>query len=240
MDEGAEGFTSLHRRRDGGAVSHRSEICGVVPTDQSFATDKYAASAAGRATLQNFSQTANAFGFMIYGHTDGRASDECNMRLSSNRANAFAGAAQSIGGRVVDVKGYGERQPGADNNSAAGMQEKPSRRNLLHPMKGSPDMKIVKLIGLLVIGGALAACQRMRPIDAEKVAAMRAICPRLWLASWSILKVATIGSLTTTWKITCQNVRRLTSDCRPVCSGVATPNTAVGPFKAGSPIPDFV
>nr|WP_245754186.1 OmpA family protein [Loktanella salsilacus] len=123
MDDGSEGFMSPHRRRDGSAVCHRSEICGVVPTDQLFATDKYAISAAGRATLQNFFQTANAFGFMIYGHTDGRASDEYNMRLSANRANAVAGVAQSVGGRVVDVRGLGERQPRADNNSAAGMQE---------------------------------------------------------------------------------------------------------------------
>ena len=123
MDDGSEGFMSPHRRRDGSAVCHRSEICGVVPTDQLFATDKYAISAAGRATLQNFFQTANAFGFMIYGHTDSRASDEYNMRLSVNRANAVAGVAQSVGGRVVDVRGLGERQPRADNNSAAGMQE---------------------------------------------------------------------------------------------------------------------
>lgn len=31
---------------------------------------------------------------------------------------------------------------------------------------------------------------------------------------------------------------RLTPDGRPVCSGVAPPNTVVGPFQDGSPIPD--
>lgn len=31
---------------------------------------------------------------------------------------------------------------------------------------------------------------------------------------------------------------RLTPDGRPICSGAAAPNTAVGPFKAGSTIPD--
>ncbi len=123
MDDGAEGFMSPHRRRDGSAVCHRSEICGVIPTDQLFATDRYAISAAGRSTLQNFFQTANAFGFMIYGHTDSRASDEYNITLSNNRANAVASVAQSIGARVVDVKGFGERQPRAENTSAAGMQQ---------------------------------------------------------------------------------------------------------------------
>ncbi len=33
---------------------------------------------------------------------------------------------------------------------------------------------------------------------------------------------------------------RLTPDGRPVCSGVAPPNTAVGPFKAGSAVPDIL
>ena len=123
MDDGAEGFMSPHRRRDGSAVCHRSEICGVVPTDQLFATNRSDISAAGRATLQNFFQSANAFGFMIYGHTDSRASDEYNIRLSNNRASAVAAVAQQSGGRVVDVKGFGERQPRADNSSAAGMQQ---------------------------------------------------------------------------------------------------------------------
>ncbi|MGZ9812000.1 hypothetical protein ACXN5S_16170 [Pseudoroseicyclus sp. H15] len=33
---------------------------------------------------------------------------------------------------------------------------------------------------------------------------------------------------------------RLTPDGRPVCSGVAAPSTATGPFKDGSPIPDLL
>ncbi len=33
---------------------------------------------------------------------------------------------------------------------------------------------------------------------------------------------------------------RSTPDGRPVCSGVAQPNTVVGPFQAGSPIPDVL
>ena len=123
MDDGAEGFMSPHRRRDGSAVCHRSEICGVIPTDQLFATDRYDISAAGRATLQNFFQTANAYGFLIYGHTDSRASDEYNIRLSNNRASAVASVAQGIGARVVDVKGFGERMPRAENTTAAGMQQ---------------------------------------------------------------------------------------------------------------------
>jgi hypothetical protein len=33
---------------------------------------------------------------------------------------------------------------------------------------------------------------------------------------------------------------RLDKYGKPVCSGVASPNTATGPFKSGSPIPDLL
>ncbi|WP_090113961.1 OmpA family protein [Limimaricola pyoseonensis] len=123
MDDGAEGFMSPHRTRDGRPVCHRSEICGVMNTDQFFATDRFHISAAGREGLQQFFRQADAFGFLIYGHTDSRASDEYNIRLSNNRANAVAQVAQSVGVRVVDVRGFGERQPKATNATAAGMAQ---------------------------------------------------------------------------------------------------------------------
>jgi outer membrane protein OmpA-like peptidoglycan-associated protein len=120
MDDGAEGFMDARRRRDGSAVCHRSEICGIMPTDQLFATDRYSINAAGRAALENFFRNANAFAFLVYGHTDSRASDEYNMTLSQNRANAVASVAQSIGARVVDVRGFGERSPRAPNDTPNG------------------------------------------------------------------------------------------------------------------------
>ncbi len=45
------------------------------------------------------------------------------MSLSSRRANAVADAARSAGVRVVDVKGFGERQPRAQGHSAAALQQ---------------------------------------------------------------------------------------------------------------------
>lgn len=123
MDDGAEGYMDANRRPDGTAVCHRSEICGVVPTDQLFATDKWHISSAGQQRLREFFTTANAFAYLVYGHTDSRASDEYNMRLSQNRAYAVANVAASVGARVVDVRGFGERSPRADNHTAAGMQQ---------------------------------------------------------------------------------------------------------------------
>lgn len=122
MDDGTEGYMSPHRTRDGRPVCHRSEICGVMPTDQLFATDRFAINADNRARLQSFFQQANAYGFLIYGHTDSRASDEYNITLSNNRARAVAEVASSVGARVVDVMGYGERQPRATNATTEGLQ----------------------------------------------------------------------------------------------------------------------
>lgn len=123
MDDGAEGFMSPHRTRDGRPVCHRSDICGVMQTDTLFATDSHHITPSGRAALENFFRSANAFGFLIYGHTDFRASDEYNIGLSNRRANSVAQVASSIGARVVDIQGYGERQPIASNETAAGMQQ---------------------------------------------------------------------------------------------------------------------
>ena len=95
MDDGAEGFMSPHRRRDGTPVCHRSEICGVMPTDTLFATDRYNITAQGRAELESFFRSANA----------------------------VAQVAAGIGARVVDVRGFGERNPRASNDTAAGMQQ---------------------------------------------------------------------------------------------------------------------
>ncbi len=123
MDDGAEGYMDANRLPDGSAVCHRSEICGVVPTDQLFATDRYAINSAGRQRLRDFftqSMANGTFAFLVYGHTDSRASDEYNMRLSTNRANAVARVAAEVGAAVVDVRGFGERSPRAPNDTPNG------------------------------------------------------------------------------------------------------------------------
>ncbi|MCR8722814.1 OmpA family protein [Frigidibacter sp. ROC022] len=123
MDDGWEGYMDIRLTRDGKPVCHRSEVCGVMSTDQLFATDKYSISASGRAALQQFFKSAQAYGFLVIGHTDSRASDAYNMRLSQNRANAVAAVGQSVGARIVGVRGMGEREPRASNATAAGMQQ---------------------------------------------------------------------------------------------------------------------
>ncbi|WP_353349654.1 OmpA family protein [Aquicoccus sp. SU-CL01552] len=123
MDDGAEGYMSPHLRRDGTPVCRRGNLCGTMPADQFFATDKYYINAAGQRRLREFFANAGARGYIITGHTDSRASDAYNMRLSRNRANSVARVARSVGANVVDVRGYGERDPRVPNTSAANMAQ---------------------------------------------------------------------------------------------------------------------
>jgi outer membrane protein OmpA-like peptidoglycan-associated protein len=123
MDDGVEGYMTPHVSRQGIPVCRRGNVCGVMDTDQFFATDKYYINSAGQQRLREFFSNATATAYIITGHTDSRASDAYNMRLSLNRANAVARVAQGTGARIVDVRGYGERSPRASNGTAAGMAQ---------------------------------------------------------------------------------------------------------------------
>ncbi|WP_163849846.1 OmpA family protein [Pseudooceanicola aestuarii] len=123
MDDGAEGYMTPHVNRQGIPVCRRGNVCGVMPTDQFFATDSYRISQANKGRLAGFFQSTGATSYIIVGHTDSRASDNYNMKLSYNRANAVAQVAASVGARIADVRGYGERMPAAPNGTAAGMAQ---------------------------------------------------------------------------------------------------------------------
>ncbi len=123
MDDGWEGYMTPHVNRQGIPVCRRGNVCGVMNTDQLFATDSSHISSAGKQRLSEFFRSANAISYIITGHTDSRASDQYNLGLSLRRANAVAQIAAQSGARIADVRGYGERMPVAPNNTAAGMQK---------------------------------------------------------------------------------------------------------------------
>lgn len=123
MDDGAEGYMTPHTNRQGIPVCRRGNVCGVMYSDQFFATNSYRISQANQARLAQFFQSAGATAYVIAGHTDSRASDEYNMKLSYNRATAVARIAAAVGANVVDVRGYGERMPAAPNRTRAGMAQ---------------------------------------------------------------------------------------------------------------------
>lgn len=123
MDDGVEGYMSPHVNRQGIPVCRTMNHCGTLNTDQYFATDSARLSSSAQQSLQNFFQQTQAVSYTIVGHTDSRASDEYNMKLSYRRANAVAGVARKMGARIADVRGYGERMPKASNNTADGMAQ---------------------------------------------------------------------------------------------------------------------
>ncbi|QIE44840.1 OmpA family protein [Pseudohalocynthiibacter aestuariivivens] len=123
MDDGWEGYMSPHTNRQGIPVCRRGNVCGVMNSDQLFATDSARISSSGQQYLANFFRQTGAVSYIITGHTDSRASDQYNMNLSLRRANSVARVAASTGARIADVRGYGERMPKASNNTAAGMQQ---------------------------------------------------------------------------------------------------------------------
>jgi len=120
MDDGAEGYMTPHTNRQGIPVCRRGNVCGMMQSDQFFRTDSARISAAGRARLAKFFRNTRAASYVITGHTDSRASDAYNMRLSFRRATAVAKIAAASGANVSDVRGYGERKPAATNATAAG------------------------------------------------------------------------------------------------------------------------
>jgi outer membrane protein OmpA-like peptidoglycan-associated protein len=123
-DGGLEGYMVPRRNpKTGKPVCLKKNTCLVENTDTLFATDSHHLTAHGRARLKSFFQSAGAFGYAIYGHTDSRASDEYNMGLSQRRAASVAAVARSVGAVVEREIGYGERQPIATNSTAAGMQK---------------------------------------------------------------------------------------------------------------------
>ena len=123
-DGGLEGYM-LDRvnPQTGKPVCLKRNTCLVENTDTLFVTDGHKLTASGRARLTQFFQGAGAFGYAIYGHTDARASDEYNMRLSQRRARSVAQVARSVGAVVQREIGFGERQPIATNSTAEGMRQ---------------------------------------------------------------------------------------------------------------------
>lgn len=123
-DGGLEGYmVDRVNPKTGKPVCLKKNTCLVENTDTLFATDSAQLTAEGRRRLTGFFKEAGAFGYAIYGHTDSRASDAYNQRLSQRRAKAVGDVARSVGAVVERQMGLGESQPVASNDTADGMQK---------------------------------------------------------------------------------------------------------------------
>jgi outer membrane protein OmpA-like peptidoglycan-associated protein len=122
-DGGLEGYmVDRVDPRTGMPVCLRVNTCLTENTDTLFPTDGYHLTPEGRERLRRFFQTAGAFSYAIYGHTDSRASIEYNQALSERRARAVYEVAVSVGAVVDRVIGFGELRPIAPNDSPENMQ----------------------------------------------------------------------------------------------------------------------
>ncbi|MBA3707168.1 MAG: OmpA family protein [Bacteroidetes bacterium] len=72
--------------------------------------------------LAKILQKYNDTNVLIEGHTDNTGSDELNMTLSEQRANAVANYTKSLGvlGARMAIQGYGEAQPLTENTTEEG------------------------------------------------------------------------------------------------------------------------
>ena len=96
-----------------------------VPSDVSFSTGRADINPRLRPILDQFaSGLANqpTTDIRIIGHTDNTGSDQVNDRLSLDRADAVRDylATRGVATNRIQVAGRGEREPVADNGSAAG------------------------------------------------------------------------------------------------------------------------
>lgn len=121
MDDGIEGYMSPKVDRKGIPDCRRGNTCGVMNSDQFFASGSHRISHSGQQRIAEFFRNSPAVGFVVAGHTDSRASDSYNMKLSYNRAMAVARIGKSVGANITDVRGFGERQPIASNATSHGM-----------------------------------------------------------------------------------------------------------------------
>lgn len=121
-DGGTEGY--MVPRRDpktGKPVCLKQVSCLAESTDAYFSTASASLTTDGRRKLEAFFRTSDAFSYSIAGHTDSRGSDEYNQGLSEARARAVGDVARAVGAVVESEMGYGEAQPVASNETAAGM-----------------------------------------------------------------------------------------------------------------------
>lgn len=99
----------------------------VLTSDVLFATDKSELTARARERLRKVAEQIKAEEaggtVRIAGHTDDRAGDAYNLRLSERRAEAVRGALSALltgRGLRLEAKGYGESRPRAGNGGASG------------------------------------------------------------------------------------------------------------------------
>ncbi|QJW89059.1 OmpA family protein [Spirosoma taeanense] len=126
MDKQAE---EMKRQMPNATVERVGEGIKITfGSDILFDVDSYQLKPETKRQLTEFAQTLNKYedtDIRIEGHADATGSDDHNLKLSRERANAVASylEAQGVKTSRIDEKGYGEAQPVADNSSESGRRQ---------------------------------------------------------------------------------------------------------------------
>ncbi len=113
----------------------RNNVCGIrIVFDDSilFDFDKYELRPEGQEVIKKVVGIVNDLNIAsieVHGHTDSMASDDYNMELSNNRANAVKKYAGDLGIKSsVTAKGFGETKPVAPNTNSDGSDNPAGRQ----------------------------------------------------------------------------------------------------------------
>ena len=129
-DDGGEGFMTQRLDRQGrpvcpgAAQPARSETI-TLAADALFDTDKAVLRPEAIAELNEFGTRMRQIGksqVYIVGHTDSRASEPYNQRLSERRAESVARYLKQNFGIIAQTEGKGESEPVASNQTREGRQ----------------------------------------------------------------------------------------------------------------------
>jgi outer membrane protein OmpA-like peptidoglycan-associated protein len=133
----------FRRSLEGSGVMIRrngDQIVLVMPSDVTFAVDKSDVQPQFTRVLDDVARTLNAYPqttIDVVGHADSSGPDDYNQGLSERRASAVAGYLTGPGRVLQDrvfVAGMGERQPIADNDTAAGRAQNRRVEIILRPL----------------------------------------------------------------------------------------------------------
>jgi len=133
----------FRRSLEGSGVMIRrngDQIVLVMPSDVTFDVDKSDIQPQFLRVLDDVARTLNAYPqttIDVVGHADSSGPDDYNQTLSERRASAVAGYLTNQGRVLQDrvfVAGMGERQPIADNATAAGRAQNRRVEIILRPL----------------------------------------------------------------------------------------------------------
>ena len=121
----------LRQKLEGSGVSVTRDGENIIlnmPGNVTFDTDSTQVKSSFRSVLDSVSEVLKEYDstmLQIAGHTDSTGGDRYNLLLSQQRAQAVADVLSGYGVQAVrmDVVGFGETQPIADNSSASGRQQ---------------------------------------------------------------------------------------------------------------------